>query len=171
MQGTIGTMRLQLVLPLPAVPPLYGCLVCASSNVVLRFYSLMQELESLAKENMRILKSIESTKLMHTSRKLEHDFLANVSHIDRLSTFRGPSSSRHRPSAVLESMQIAKSMRDTKWLPGTDGYQRDLAKSMGHSMKLRCAPVPASLLPHVLVHSGLLKVMLTTINLSRSQQA
>ena len=29
-------------------------------------------------------------------------------------------------------------MRDSKWLPGTAGYQRDLAKTMSKSMKQRC---------------------------------
>jgi hypothetical protein len=103
---------------------------------------MLQELEHLAKENQKIQRAISERKPFISAQALEHEYLENVSRIDRVATFRGPKRSSHLPTAVQDSLEVAKSMRETKWLPGTDGYQRDLAKSMGRSMRNRCAPVP-----------------------------
>jgi hypothetical protein len=97
----------------------------------------VQELVHLAKENLKIVKAIETRKPVYSARQMEHEYLENVSRIDRLSSFRGPASARHRPAAVSASLEVAKSMRSTKWLPGTDGYNRDLAKSMNRSRTAR----------------------------------
>jgi hypothetical protein len=103
---------------------------------------MLQELEHLAKENQKIQRAISERKPFISAQALEHEYLENVSRIDRVATFRGPKKSSHLPTAVQDSLEVAKSMRETKWLPGTEGYQRDLAKSMGRSMRNRCAPVP-----------------------------
>lgn len=92
----------------------------------------MQELEQLARDNMKIKQAIESRKPVYSAQALEHDYLENVSRIDRLSTFRGPRSAVHRSSRVAANLDVAKSMRGTRHLPGTDGYQRDLARTMTH---------------------------------------
>jgi hypothetical protein len=91
----------------------------------------------LAKENLKIIEAIETRKPVYSARQMEHEYLENVSRIDRLSSFRGPTSARHRPSAVSASLEVAKSMRRTKWLPGTDGYNRDLANSVNRSRAAR----------------------------------
>jgi hypothetical protein len=105
----------------------------------------LQELKHLAKENLKIIRSIEMRKPVYSAQQFEHEYLENVSRIDRLSSFRGPAKAAHRPSAVSASLEVAKSMRNTKWLPGTDGYQRDLAKSMTRSYTPRCVSADAAL--------------------------
>lgn len=84
----------------------------------------------MANENMKIKRAIDSRKPVYSARALEHEYLENVSRIDRLSTFRGPRNAVHRSSRVAASLEVAKSMRATRHLPGTDGYQRELARTM-----------------------------------------
>lgn len=79
---------------------------------------------------MKIRKAIETRKPVYSARALEHEYLENVSRIDRLSTFRGPRSAVHRSSRVAANLEVAKSMRATRHLPGTDGYQRVLSRTM-----------------------------------------
>jgi hypothetical protein len=98
----------------------------------------LQELEHLANENKKIQRAISERRPFISAQVLEHEYLENVSRIDRLSTFRGPKSSAHLPAAVQESLEVAKAMRDTKWLTGSEGYHRDLAKSMARFMRSRC---------------------------------
>lgn len=84
----------------------------------------------MAHENMKIKRAIDSRKPVYSARALEHEYLENVSRIDRLSTFRGPRSAVHRSSRVAASLEVAKSMRATRHRPGTDGYQRELSRTM-----------------------------------------
>lgn len=94
----------------------------------------------MAKENMKIKQAIESRKPVYSARAMEHEYLENVSRIDRLSMFRGPRTAVHRSSRVAEALDVAKSMRGTRHRPGTEGYQRDLARTMTlkRSQSARC---------------------------------
>lgn len=93
----------------------------------------MQELQDQAKENMRMRDKIEASKAVYSAQKLQHEYLENVSRIDRLTTFRGPASACHRSMRVKENLDVAKSMRMSQHLPGTFGYQKELSRSMKHS--------------------------------------
>lgn len=93
-------------------------------------YLRKQELETLAKENLRMRDKIKASRPVYSVQKLQHEYLENVSRIDRLSTFRGPSSASHRASCVKENMDVAKSMRLSQHRPGTQGYQKELARSL-----------------------------------------
>jgi len=51
-----------------------------------------------------------------------------VARLERLAMFRGPASAQHRPKSVAASLEVAKSMRGTHCLPGTEGFQRDFVR-------------------------------------------
>ena len=92
----------------------------------------------MAKENMKILDAIATRKPAYCAATLEHEYIENVSRINRLSRFRGPATARHLPTQVAADTEVAKRMRASKCRPGTAGYQRDLAKSMTMARKPRC---------------------------------
>lgn len=92
----------------------------------------VQELENYAKANMRMRDKISAAKPVYSAEKLEHEYLENVSRIDRLCTFRGPSSASHRSMRVREHLDVAKSMRMTRHLPGSAGFRQELSRSIKH---------------------------------------
>lgn len=97
-----------------------------------RLGKILQELAEHAKVALRMREKIESSKPVYSAQKLQHEYLENVSRIDRLSTFRGPRSASHRSTCVREDLNVAKSMRMSQHLPGTAGYQKELSRSMKH---------------------------------------
>jgi hypothetical protein len=101
-------------------------------NIALTCDSSFQELEDRAREGLRMQQKIVASKPVYSAQKLQHEYLENVSRIDRLSTFRGPRSASYRASRVSEHLDVAKSMRMSLHRPGTAGYQKDLSKSMKH---------------------------------------
>lgn len=100
-------------------------------------YLKRKELEAVAKANLRIRDKIKSSKPVYSAQKLQHEYLENVSRIDRLSTFRGPATASHRSTRVKEHLEVAKSMRMSQHLPGTAGYQKELSRSMARSQSAR----------------------------------
>lgn len=93
-------------------------------------YTRRKALEKEARDNMRMRDKIEAAKPVYSAEKLQHEYLENVSRIDRLSTFRGPSSASHRSTRVKEHLDVAKSMRMTRHLPGTAGFRQELSRSI-----------------------------------------
>ena len=49
---------------------------------------LLQELERIASENMKVVRAISARKPVYSAEKLEHEYLENVARIDRLRQYR-----------------------------------------------------------------------------------
>jgi hypothetical protein len=64
----------------------------------------VQELEHLAKENLKVRAAIQGRRPVYSAQRMEHEYLEHVSRVERLATFRGPKSAQHLPKQVRQSV-------------------------------------------------------------------